>query len=169
MFCCPSNQHSCISCILPGYQLSTRKLECSAERGTLQRILTAISSSFASLTGLPSPGLCIEWGIHMIHKRPGDKRKSEDQEKGRGGRVQSAPEGKKNLVGAFLPPLSSSPKRLLMCLFEISTGVGVRKKKVKITAMPWVRKGAVFHGMAEITRGLVFILVFCSRRFQERL
>lgn len=65
----------------------------------------------------------------MIHKRPGDKRKSEDQEKGRGDRVQSAPEGKKNLVGAFLPPLSSSPKRLLMCLFEISTGVGVREKK----------------------------------------
>lgn len=85
------------SCL--GYQLSTRKLECSMERGTLQRIPTAISSSFASLPGLPSPGLCIEWGIHMIHKRPGDKRKSEDQKKGRGDRVQSAPEKRKISLG----------------------------------------------------------------------
>lgn len=85
----------------------------------------------------------------------------------------SLPQKKKNLIGAFLPPFSPSPKRLLMRLFEISTEEGVKKKKgekkKKKNSNAVGKEGGCASWIAEITHGLVFGLIFCSRHFQERL
>lgn len=81
----------------------------------------------------------------------------------------SLPQKKKNLIGAFLPLLSSGPKRLLMRLFEISTEEGVKKKKGENNGNAVGKEGGCALWMAESTRGLVFSLIFRSRHFQERL